>query len=146
MFDIVPNKALILTGRAAVGKTLIQRFIAEGHLAENVVTLNGREKMLMSNPFVFDKVTPSTTLILVDDVINPKIFDFFKQFIPRGIIKVEKKGKYPIEVSTDNIQFVFSTDLSFEKIALTNATNRRYHVIELNQCNHNPLKRDEQPG
>lgn len=108
----------------------------------NITTINGKERKLSDNQFLYEGVTSSTDIILIDDTMRNLDLDLFYEVIT-GPLNVNKKHKGAISIDfAKSPKFVFTSNFvpdSYDH----GSTTRRVKLVIMSDWYHQQTKSND---
>lgn len=123
------------------GKSLFFRMLS---MVSNQVTINGRQKKLTDNMFIYDRVTTDTNHIIVDDINVKTDLGFFYDDIA-GDLFVNRKSKQSISIPFAlSPKFIFTSN--FVPLSLDPSTEGRLLYCTFSDYYHIKTDKNDYPS
>lgn len=127
------KKGLIIIGERDTGKTVLANYIASLYTERECYKLESPTSTSLTDPFLFQNMTPDHKIILIDDVNS---INQIRQtyFMINSVIRVIRRGWPDYERICPRIIITSKSLLLEDLIAEGNTFLRRYDVIEVSGC------------
>lgn len=127
------KRITILLGPDQSGKSYLAGLVKRD---SDTVYLNGRDRKLFKNPFLFDQQTESINVIIIDDLEANRIYDAIEYFLDDKL-NVHRRRKEPLLIEMPRVIITCNNsecpDLADQLLQGPASIVRRVMIIEVNR-------------